>query len=149
MQRNGLDPSDPYNELVRMLAQRQSAGDSRVAYLPPKSLGEFYPVDEGGWQGRPEVPGAENKWADRNPQISFELGRRITLFAKAFGQVRTNGFAGPPQLIGQPVLFNLGKQQTDAMDFERYPIRPLEDVQLFKRSDGFALSVLCHLSSVP
>ena len=35
-------------------------------------------------------------------------------------------------LIGQPILLNLRKCQTDAMDFQRNTIRPLEYLQVFK-----------------
>ena len=64
--------------------------------------------------------------------------RRPPLLGEAFRQIGANRFRCAPHLVGQGVLFDLRERQADPMKVERYPIRPLEDLEVFEGLDRFA-----------
>ena len=90
---------------------------------------------------------------DRQLKKAPEFRFRPLLTTVTFGNIRTDGLACSPHLIGQHMLFDLRKRQALTMNFERQPIRPLEDFQVFERNDSLApldvrpSSVVCLPSS--
>ena len=57
---------------------------------------------------------------NRHPQIALELGVRLSLLAKTFGNISANRFAGSPNLIGKAgILFDFRKLQRCLMQIQR------------------------------
>ena len=67
--------------------------------------------------------------------------------AKTFRDIRSYGLARPAHLIAQRLLFDLRHVQAFAMNLQRYPVRPLEDLKVLKRKRRPSLA-MAHLSSV-
>ena len=70
----------------------------------------------------------------RHQKIALELQIGLPLLAEAFGKIRTDRFAGSPNLIGKTTkLFDLWKPQRRLMQIERNCVSSSEYVEILDR----------------
>ena len=138
---NSLEPHDFDMRLCSMFCNRPIF----VSPLSPDGLVDKAEIER-ITRPNPHLVGR----AGRHPQKAFEFRFRLFLAAVSFGDVRDNGLRSPPHLIAQRSLFDRRPLQASTVNVQRESIRPLEDLQVLKRSNATsrrsAHSVLCRLS---
>src|SRR5207237_3657640 len=70
--------------------------------------------------------------ADRHDNKTMELAARLTLLAKPFGNIGTDRFRGPPDLIAQGKLLDPREFEARPMHFQRQPVSPAEHFKILE-----------------